>query len=669
MTRTPSFVPSSTACSISPGPSAFWLRQCVAWLLTFCFGFPGLAAAASSNDEVTYTVSLAQAQTQMVEITAAFPAQGRSEVLVHLPTWRPGRYEILDPVGTLRAIRVTDENGSDLPFEKTAKSSWRIHSAGADEIHVVYQIYANSIADRTRHVDSTHAFLSGSSVFLYDQGSRRSPVRVVLQMPTGWRVAGGLELAPNETKVLVAPNYDVLVDSPLELGLHDKHTFEAAGLPHEIIVWPKGLDYDVKQVIEDITKIVEEQFSIFGSAPYERYVFLVHAGAGGGGTEHLNSTIMQTSRDALEGSHDRSGSYKSFLGLVAHEFFHTWNVKAFRPTGMHPYDYLKENYTDLLWVAEGSTTYYSALTQARAGLKTEQSYLDGLASSIGSHLRNPGAQVQSLASSSFDAWTHFNSHSADDGNTEISFYSGGSLASLALDMEVRARSQGKASFDDVLRVVYERYPLSGPGYSTRDLIGVLDELTGSSFQGFFHRHIASTEPFPFEEELKAVGLELYFEPAKQDKDDEKGEDDKVEPSGPPLKADLGLRLRDGGSGCLVRSVSSEGPAYGAGLVVGDEIIAMDGKRLRSSDLSDRLKRLAIGDTVTFTLIRHEHLFELSVEVAGIEDGKWKIKRIKQASDAQRSSYASWIGHEWPASKDKDKQDEAVVADEPESHKE
>ncbi len=278
------------------------------------------------------------------------------------------------------------------------------------------------------------------------------------------------------------------------------------------------------------------------------------------------------------------------------------------------------------------------------------------------HLASPRSPETARLEFLSTAWTHFNKSSQDDGNTEISFYSAGSLASLALDMEVRARSKGAASYDDVLRTLYERFPLDGPGYTTEDLIVVLDELSGSSFKPFFARYIESTETYPFETALLTVGLEFSFKPAskKKDKDKEdKGEgdpevasttDDENDEASAPMKADLGLRLRTGGSGCFVSGVRSDGTAYSAGLVVGDEIVAVNGKRLRSGDLAARLKRHEIGERLVFTLLRHEHLLELEVEIGSIPDGKWQIKRVAEPTEEQKQAYTSWTGHDWPGSK-------------------
>ncbi len=641
------------------------------------------AAQRGAGQRVTYDVLLDEPQTQMVRFAFEFPAQGEAEV-VSLPVWRPGRYEVLDPVGTLRDVRAFSEAGDELTIHKIDKTSWRVETAGVERVRLSYGIYANSIGDRTRHVDATHAFLSGSSVFLFTERLRQAEVEVRLVMPEGWQVAGGLELAEGSARTLVAPNYDVLVDSPIEVGLHDRVVFEHEGVPHEIVIWPQGIDFDEEHLVGDFSKLVAAQAAIFDRLPYTRYVFLVHAGAGGGGTEHLNSTIMQTSRRALEGSHERTDAYKSFLGLAAHEFFHTWNVKQLRPAGIHPYDYLHENYTDLLWVAEGGTSYYGPLSLARAGLTKEKKYIDGLARSIDSLRRHPGAKVQSLSASSFDAWTKFNVSSPDDVNAEVSFYSKGALACWLLDLELRRRTDGATELDAVLKTMFERHPLSGAGYTQADLIACLDERSSSSFADVFARYIDGVEELPFEQAVDVVGLRLWFEPTKKKGDDDEGDDegegegddegddegnegdeagadesaaeedaatgDEDDPVELRLKPYLGLALRDGGAGALVRNVRSDGPAYAAGILPDDEILTLDGLRLRASDLDRRLERKQIGERVRLHLLRRDELLVFDVVLGGVADGKWKLERVKEPSAAQKAAWAAWIGHDWPEKK-------------------
>jgi len=623
---------------------------------------PGLLACLSPPSpragagEVRYLVDLAEAHTQMVAITASFPVRGRDELELSLPAWRPGRYEILDTVGGLRELRARGPRGGELAVEQTAKATWRIETAGVEDVHVSYRIYANSIGDRTRHADSTHAFLSGSSVFVYSQELRSLPVVVEVEAPEGWRTATGLEArAPG---VFVAPDYDVLVDSPFEIGRHDLYEWRVDETDYELVVWPVGVDIDLDRMRDSMTRIIRAQAQVFGEVPCERYVFLVHAGAGGGGTEHLNSTIMQTSRSNLEDSRDDGAGFKRFLGLVAHEFFHTWNVKQLRPAGIHPYDYQRENYTDLLWVAEGGTSYYGPLSMVRAGLTRERSYLDSLASSIDRQRRSPGGRVQSLAASSFDAWTKFNKSTPDDVNSEVSFYDKGALACLLLDLELRRRTENRVSLDLVMRELYRRFPLSGPGYTSEDLLASLERHSRSSFRELFESCIEGTERLPLEAALAAAGLELSFEAngSGEEPGEDAGEGEREESAGaveappvePPLKPYLGLRLGPGGSGCRVRNVLADGPAYAAGILAGDEILTLERRRLRPGDLEERLARSQPGDTVTLHLLRRDELLRFEIELDGRPDGKWAIRRVEAPTELQKAVHADWLGQPWDA---------------------
>jgi len=335
-------------------------------------------------------------------------------------------------------------------------------------------------------------------------GRLKDPVLVNVEAPASWKIATGLESVPGNPRRLFAPNYDVLVDSPLEIGLHDLLEFEVNGKPHQIAIWG-GAKYDPDRLKADFSNIVKSQARLFGDMPYNRYVFLIHAVPdASGGTEHLNSTIIQKPRSSLE----NPGAYQSFLGIVSHEFFHTWNVKQFRPAGIHPYDYMRENYTDLLWIVEGTTSYYGDLTNVRAGIRKPDDYLRTLSDAIHTMRNRPGARMQSLAESSFDAWIKFSRSTPDDANFTISFYDGGALASLLMDMELRRRTRNKVSLDDVMREMYRRFPLSGNGYTTADIIALLETISESQWHDFFARYINGTDPYPFESALQVVGLEL-----------------------------------------------------------------------------------------------------------------------------------------------------------------
>ena len=604
---------------------------------------------------VNYRVMLPAPQTQTVEISVEVQTAGAEQLDFVLPTWRPGRYLVLDFAGALSRVSATDGEGNALPLRKLDKTTWRVRTNAARIVRLRYRIYANELSSRTRHVDDSHAFLSGSIVFMYVRGRRNEPVKLLVDAPPGWRTSTGLDPAPDAPSAFIAPSYDVLIDAPLEIGTHAVHKFEVKDVPYELAVWG-GAKYDADELVAEFKTLVAAQVDFWGSVPYGRYVFLLHATSGaGGGTEHLNSTIMQTGRDFAANDKNR----RRFLGLVSHEFFHTWNVKALRPAGLSPYDFVHENYTDLLWVAEGTTSYYGPLLLVRAGLKKPKRYLEDLAKSIDSYRKRPGRNVQSLEMSSFDVWTKFNKPSPDAANTTVSFYRKGALVSLLLDLEIRRRSENAGSLDEVLRRLYERFPLSGPGYTRDDLIQTVNEIAGDDLTQFFNRYVAGTHELPFEKLLARAGLELKEEPNKKD-DDKDGDDDEALAQAPdsrpaatqpaPQKPDLGLRLRDAGGLARVSGVRSDGPAYDAGVQIDDLIVALNDRRLRAADLKIRLDEHEPGDTVTLTLLRRDVLKQIVVTLAARNDVKLVLERVKEPTQRQRAIYEAWLGQPWPDDK-------------------
>lgn len=571
-----------------------------------------------------YTVSLQRAKSQLVDVTVRVPNPNGRAIGLRLPTWRPGKYLILDMAGTVYGVTAAGPGGEALVVRKTEKSAWRVEARGPGAVTVSYTVYANSLNDRTRHADGSHAFLDGSAVFMYTDELRDRPVRVRVDAPEGWKVATGLAPDPTEDWAWVAPDYDVLVDSPLEIGEHHMLSFTVDGTPHDVVIWGP-VEVDDERVAAGFAKIVRAERDVFegpGQAlPYQRYVFIVHAQPGiGGGTEHLNSTVM----DTRPSSFSSEGAFDGFLGLVAHEFFHTWNVKRLRPAGITPYDYQRENYTDLLWVSEGTTTYYSGVCRVRAGLLDADAYLGQLARTISGERRRPGEGVQSLAESSFDAWIKFNRSTPNDINTTVSFYTKGSLVSLMLDMELRRRTRNGVTLDDVLRAMYHDYPLDRGGFTTEQLLAKLRVLSGSGFEGFFGAYVSGVEPLDLEGALETAGILLSPEEA-----------------GPGSY--LGISER-GGS---VRTVRSDGPAFGAGVEVDDEIVTVDGEELGGS-LDKYLESVEPGTTLVLGLERRGQGCEVEVVTAPMPVERWTLDRLLEPSEEQRAVYESWLGQGWPA---------------------
>lgn len=633
----------------APRPSTpSHLRATAAASLGAMFAAAGLAAP----PRVEYLVDLTQTHTQTVGVTLVLREVEAEEVRLELPVWRPGRYVVLDPAGTIRTVHAADGAGNPLDIEKVRKSSWIVRTGGASEVRVTYDLYANSLNDRTRHADDTHAFLSGSSVLMFWPDRRDEPCEVTLTMPEHWRIASGMPAAPGRPGTLLAPNYDVLVDSPIEAGVHERIDFDVDGMPFEIIIW--GHDtFDRERLARDFRALCSAQIELFGSIPCDRYVFLIHIAPGaGGGTEHLNSTIMQT-RPGFMSSKDR---YLGFLGLTSHEFFHTWNVKSFRPAGIHPYDYTQENYTDLLWLVEGSTSYYDDLLLVRAKLMDEKDYFKRLESAINDDLARPGRAVQSLADSSFDAWIKFNRSHADTNNSTVNFYSRGALVSAMLDLEIRRQSENRHSFDDVMRALYKRFPLDGPGFSEADVISICSQYAGTPdvIEDFFDRFVRGTGDLPIGDYLILAGLELHDPNARTEasaerregepRDEKHATADPWERSGP--RAWLGAALTDAGGLARVTRVDAGGPAHAAGLIENDEIVAMGSDRLRAGDLNTLLDRHEPGDRVTITYLRRDQLRTLELTLAARAREGLKIRRVKEPTDLQKAVFESWLGVTW-----------------------
>lgn len=580
-----------------------------------------------SAAETSYRVDLSERSMQQVNIEVRFSEVTGDTLDFHLPTWRSGLYLVLDFVGTVSGVEVSDGNGEPLAFEQTAKSSWRVNrpDAGTGEVVVRYRVYANSLTDRTRHVNAEHAFLNPAAVFMYADQYRDLPIEVAIDLPDGWRAASGME-QPDQGR-FVAPHYDRLVDSPIEAGTFDLVSFEAAGMTVDFLihgVW----DGDEERLAHDMTALMDATAEVFSASdtglPAEYYLFILHSGDGlGGGTEYYNSTVVHTDPRAFWDEE----RWQGFLGLMAHEFFHTWNVKRFRPAAIDRYDYQHINYTELLWVAEGLTSYYDQLLPVRAGLVPLDDYRDQLADAISSVVDAPGYSQDTLARASFEAWTKgFHrgvDRAPDKPNRTVSFYSQGGLLGLVLDLEIRRASSGDRSLDTVMTSLYDDFPLGGGGFTYADfrerLAAASDEALAEQLDGWVY----DTRPLPLADALQSIGWLLDREDTSED----------------PVQVSLDASLR--GNPPVVFSPRLDGAAWQAGINAGDELMALDGVRI-GGNLDALLRRYSPGDEVEFTLFRDGRLQTLPVTLNPVR-GDYEVEVDEDASEQMRSLRAGWLG--------------------------
>lgn len=599
-------------------------------LLIFCLATPAMS---ETNQPIQYNLSFPDARHHYVEVEARFPTNGQDTLDLAMATWTPGSYLIREYARHVEELSASTPDGDPLSIEKVTKSRWRISSEETATVHVRYRVYGREMTVRTNFVDSSFAMLNGAPTFLttvdaLEGAGVAHEVHVI--RPDDWsRVISPLETVGDDAHRFRAEDFDELVDSPLYVGNAEVYRFTVDGAEHLLVnEGETGGDraatvWDGPRSAEDTEAVVREHLRFWQTRPYDRYVFFNLLVETGGGLEHKNSTILMTSRYELSTPEDRL----DWLGLVSHEFFHTWNVKRLRPVELGPFEYEDEVYTESLWVVEGVTSYYDDLLVHRAGLSSRKDYLKELASRIERLRDTPGRKVQPLARSSFDAWIKHYRRDENTVNTAISYYNKGALLAFVLDAEIRRRTGGERSLDDVMRAAYDRY--SGKrGFTRAEFEALASEVAGHDLTGLFRLGVDTTEELPIDDALQTYGLR-YATDSKDDEDDE------------PSAAWLGTDTEIDDGRLVVTEVPRETPAFEAGITVEDEILALDGYRVPPRELDDRLKAYRPGDEAMLTVARRERLMELPVTF-GEKPKDLKIEVDPEATEQQTARLKAWL---------------------------
>jgi predicted metalloprotease with PDZ domain len=579
----------------------------------------------SQTPIIEYKLGMAKPWTHLleVELTVKGVPSSPSALDFLMPVWRTGRYVVFDFAGGIQEFSATDGSGAPVRWSKTDKSTWHVEKGRATGVTIHYKVYANEFEQRTRGLNDEHAFVDGCAVFMFFEKYRSLPLTVTVAPYQDWHVTTGLDAVAGERFKFKAKNLDELMDCPMEIGNHKDFEFDVEGKKHVLSIFGAG-NYDPNKMMADISQIVKLNKEFWGDLPYERYVFFLHLGLqGGGGTEHLNSAVMQTGPFGFK----NPNSYIGFLGLVSHEYFHTWNVKQLRPKGIAPYDYTKENYVYELWVAEGTTSYYGRLLLQRGGFSQPQFVYDWLANMVQGERQRPGNHIQSVSESSFDAWVKYWKEHQQGFNSESDYYGKGSDVSLILDLEIRQRSNNKYSLDDVMRTLYRRFPLGGNGYTVDDLRTIAEKLGGTDLKKFFEDYVTGTIPIDWERYLGYAGLRV------QARDSDR-------------KISLGMVTADRENRTRVMSVTAGTSAYDAGVDIGDEVVALNGLRVHTSDLPDRLADYKPGDKVKLTIFRRDRLREFEIALRLQDVPSYKVTKVEQPSPLQKSIFESWLKTTW-----------------------
>ena len=568
--------------------------------------------------DITYRLEVTDPAHHLARVTIHFPHVSTRTLEVKLPVWRSGRYEILDLSKAISDFSAHHADGAEISWNKSDKNTWKLWLNRPGPLSVSYQVYANTLSYRVAHIDPTHAFLDASGVFMYAPAFRDQPLTVELSVPKDWRSRSGM----NRTGFhqFSAENYDQLVDSPIESGLHQFLSFQVDDKTYEIVIWGEG-NHDIYDLQKHITALHHVGMDLWGHAPFERYVYMYHAGDGiRGATEHVNSTIIQQDRFNFK----PRKTYLRVLATTAHEFVHTWNVKAYRPAGIAPYDYSSENYSDLFWMAEGITSYYDDLFLMRAGIYQPQEYLDKLASDISSHLKKPGRLVESLAQTSFDTWLKDNTQRTH--NASVSIYLEGSLVAWLLDQQIREHTNNHYGLDELQRRLYQRHNNIDQGYTKADVLTLLSDITGQDMQPFWNQYVEGTTAINFTQLLEFYGLQQVT----KDQDDEA-----MAWTGVQLEANNGL--------LQVKTVDRDGPAWLAGLTAGDQLVAVDGLRLDEKNWQQRLGQLKVGESHRLHYFSAGRLRETELTPDVHPHPEFSIAPVDKPSRQQRLRFKSWTG--------------------------
>lgn len=587
------------------------------------FADPGRADRA-----ISHRVSFADARNHYVDVESSFPAAG-ADLELFMPVWTPGSYLVREFSRNLESVSAADPAGAPLRVTKTRKNRWRIATGGADRTVVRYRVYAAEMSVRTNWVSDDMGFLNGAATFLAPVGDLARPHEVSLALPPGWRDSiTALPAHPGgRPHHYAAPGYDALVDSPILLGNPVVRSFDVGGVRHRLAqAGDTGL-LDADRAARDVARVVEAQRAFWGGLPYRSYDFLsVHVDGASGGLEHLDSTLLLSSPWAMA----RRLDYARWLGLVSHELFHAWNVKRLRPVELGPFDYENEVYTPSLWLAEGVTSYYGNLLLARAGLVDRDQYLASLSGEIRSVEMGPGRAVQPLALSSFDAWIKFYRPDENSNNASVDYYDKGAVVGFLLDAEIRRATDGKRSLDDVMRLLYGRHA-GERGYRAEQVRGAAEEVAGRDLGAFWRDFIDGVAPLDYSAALDYYGLR--FGPGKDGGERADGEPE----------AHLGLEAREENGRLRVTRVARGGPAWQAGVQPGDELIAIDDRRVPSEGLDKALARLEPGARASLLVARWGRLRTIDVVFGQAAGDRFELEVASWASAAQRARLDAWLG--------------------------
>ena len=586
-----------------------------------------ITMAAKSQVKIGFEVSFKEPQAHYAEVEMNMSGIATKNYIdVKMPVWTPGSYLVREFAKSVEGFGAT-AGGKAVKVEKVTKNTWRVYNAKANAVKINYRVYAFEISVRTAFIDASHAFLSSANIFMYPAGMIKTPSTVKIIPFTGWdKVSTGLEPVAGQKFTYYASDFDILFDSPIEVGNQDVFEFTASGVKHEVAMFGGG-NYDKEKLKVDMAKVVENATAIYGENPNKHYTFIVHNFTqGGGGLEHLNSTVLGASRNG----YSTERGYKGFLSLVAHEYHHLWNVKRLRPIALGPFDYDAENYTTNLWIAEGFTSYYENKLMLRSGFTTPEGFVTSYLGAIGTVMNTPGAKINSAAASSFDAWINGAYRPNENSkNTFISYYTKGQVVGILMDLEIANATKGAKSLDDVMKAMYLQCKTLKRGYTDAEFKSMVEKISGISFTDFYAKYVTGTADVEFAKYFGYAGINVVNENVN---------------ASTPLFGATPARTTPGAGKVIVGTVTRGSGAWNGGVNVNDEIVSIDDAPAEM--MLERMPQIAnkkVGDVVKVVVVRDGQRQTLNVTLTANDAVRLKATMDENATPAQLAVRKKWMG--------------------------
>lgn len=568
--------------------------------------------------ELTYHLSMPQPNSHYFAVKIDVKGNTANTQEFKLPVWTPGSYLVREFSKNLNQVKAIDINNKELIVNKKTKNAWEIQCAGQENFTIFYEVYAFELSVRTPYLDNTHGFVAGAAVFMYTEATKNQRgLLKVYPHQSFKKVSTALPSADFKTELgcfnFTFEDYDQLVDCPIEIGNQQEFDFMAAGIRHRVAMYGEA-NYNVVQLQQDMAKVVQAATDVFGSNPNKDYLFIIHNVTDGqGGLEHKNSCVLSVNRWSYAGS-----NYTGFINLVAHEYFHLWNVKRIRPIELGPFNYDQECYTSLLWVMEGITSYYDELLLRRAGFYTKEEFLSKMQSQINYVEGSPGSRVQPVAHASFDAWIKAYRPNENSSNTTMTYYSRGAVLGAVLDAYLIQKSNKKRSLDGFMQLLYNKYALElKRGFTEAEFEQELSNYCGEDMHAFFANYVNGTQIIPYQKYFEPMGLTVKDVTSSQ--------------------TSIGATF-DGNEVVKVKAVRRGSAAEEAGLSVGDEVLICNGYRINKDMLEGMLNSLSSGESMMLTVARDEKVFQVKFIMKNYTKPQFSI----QIKDANAPLLTYWL---------------------------